>query len=106
MSNTATQITDNESPTAPVDFLADYTPVAEVARQINKHTATVLRMLPRDLILHVGRTPYAHTARTREFLLAGGKQSAPRSAQPASQPRRKTQSAAEIRNPPPPWEAR
>ena len=71
MSNT---IDDQQlHPDAPsTRILGDYTPAKDVARELRKHETTLLRMLPRELVLYVGKTPFVHTAGSRAWLLAGG----------------------------------
>ena len=54
-------------------ILGDYTPAKDVAREIGKHETTLLRLIPRELVLRVGKTPFVHTAGCRAWLLAGGK---------------------------------
>jgi len=54
-------------------ILGDYTPAKDAARELNKHETTLLRRLPRELVLYVGKTPFVHVAGTRDWLLAGGK---------------------------------
>jgi hypothetical protein len=52
-------------------------PVSELAHQVKKHPVTLKRLLPPELIVYVGRTPWAYAARSRTFLLSGGKRSHP-----------------------------
>ena len=58
-------------------ILGDYTPAKDAARELGKHEATLLRRLPRELVLRVGKTPFVHVAGTRDWLLAGGKPRVP-----------------------------
>ena len=64
-------------PTEAADDQEEIIQVSELAHQWKKHPVTIKRLLPPELIVYVGRTPWAYAARSRAYLLAGGKRPPP-----------------------------
>jgi hypothetical protein len=70
--------TADASPAKASDGREELILVSELAHQMKKHPVTIKRLLPPELVVYVGRTPWAFAARSRAVLLsARGRRASP-----------------------------